>query len=166
MWFTEDPWPPVLILALAALVFGLAWKFNRRHLYLLSALGCMGLGLAVLIVEEMIVTPTEEVEARVNELVDAVTKGENAKVLDFLAGDTNGLREAIRSQLENIQVQDMRITGLQVTLEPAGDKAESNFRAERNGDLEEVGHSVRADSLEPDLAKSRQNLEDYSSRTA
>lgn len=130
MWFIEDPWPPVLILAVVALVFGLAWNATHRSLYFLSALGCVALGLVVLVVEEMVVTEAEEVEAQVYALAEAVTRGEHEKVLDFLSKDAGSLRAQIGSHMEDIQVEDnLRITDLQVAHESGSSQAKSHFRA-------------------------------------
>lgn len=130
MWFIDDPWPPVLILALLAVVFGLAWNSNRRGWYLLSALACVGLAFVVLVVEEMIITEAEEVEARVHELADLVSREDYEKVLDFLAGDAKDLRAEIGSHIQDVEIEDnLRITDVRVTYEPDTGKAVSHFRA-------------------------------------
>jgi hypothetical protein len=130
MWFTEDPWPPVLILAVLALVFGLAWHANQRPRHLLLAIGCAGLGLVVLIVEEMIVTEAEEVEAQVYALAEAVTREDYEKVLDFLSAEAGPLRAEVGSVIQDVEVEDnLRITDLRVSHKSGSDTAESHFRA-------------------------------------
>jgi hypothetical protein len=140
MWFIEDPWPPILILAVIAMVFGFAWNANHRGLYFLSALGCVALGFVVLVVEELIITESEEVEAEVYALAEAVTKGEQEQVLDFFAGDAGRLRAAIASRMDDIQVEDnLRITGLQVEMQNNGTEAQSDFRANGTVTLKNMG---------------------------
>ena len=132
-WFTEDPWPPVLILAVMALVFGLAWNATRRGVFFLAAVGAVFLGLAVFIGEEMIVTESERVEEQVLALADAVRRGENEKVPAFFASSADDLRKEIAAHVEDVQFEDLRITDLAVTLEPGGTQAQSHFRANGSG---------------------------------
>ncbi len=128
MWFIEDPWPPVLFLGVLAVVFGLAWNATRRKRYLLFALGSVLLGFMTLVVEEMIITEAEQVEARVYALAEAVMQEDVDRVLSFLAADN--LQAEIGSQLPNVEIEDdLRITALEVTHEPGTDTALSHFRA-------------------------------------
>lgn len=130
MWFTEDPWPPVMVLVVLAVVFGLAWNATRRGRYILLALGLVVLAFGVLVVEELVVTQAEEVEARVLALADDVVRGDVEKVLGYFSDEAQSVKSAIGSRLEDVQVEeDLRITDLQVTMDSAGTQAESHFRA-------------------------------------
>lgn len=134
MWFTEDPWPPVMILTVVAVVFGIAWHVNRRGLYFLAAAGAVFLMLVVLVAEEMIETESERVEARVLALTDSVVEGDIENVLSFISDEATALRSIVESQLEHVRIdQDLRITQLAVTMEPNGNKAKSHFRANGKG---------------------------------
>lgn len=133
MWFTEDPWPPLLILSLFAIVFGIAWNATRRGLYLLITIGLVALGGLVFIVEELIQTESERVEERVYALAEAVKEGTPEKVVEYISSEAKSLREYIRGRMEDVDVdEDLRITDLQVTLDEAG-KAKSHFRANGTG---------------------------------
>ena len=106
MWFTEDPWPPILMLALCAIVFGIAWNATRRGLYLLVTLGIVGLAGLVFVVEQLILTEGEQVEAQVHELAAAVVEGDSRLVISFIATDAKGLRELIASRIEDVDIDE------------------------------------------------------------
>lgn len=133
-WFTEDPWPAVMILAVLGLVFGIAWYSTRRGVHFLLAIGMVVLGLVVLLAEQMIVTEAEDVEARVLELGDAVVEGNPETVMGFFGAGTESLQSTINTNLKIVDVREgLRITDLEVTLEPGASEAESHFRA--NGEV-------------------------------
>ncbi len=138
IWFTEDPWPPILILALLAIVYGIAWNATHRGLYLLTTIGLIGLGFVVLIAEELIETESEKVEAQVHALADAVKEGDPETVIAFISTEAGGLRQLIGSRIQDVDVaDDLRITDLQVTLESSAEKAKSHFRANGTGTLKQ-----------------------------
>ncbi|MCA9070509.1 MAG: hypothetical protein KDA84_16370, partial [Planctomycetaceae bacterium] len=125
MWFTEDPWPPLMILAVLAIVFGIAWNATRRGMYFVLAFGMVAAGVLVLIAEEMIVTESEEVEARVSALGDAVVDGTPEPILSFFAKGTEGLQSTIANNLKIVDVRPgLRITDMEIQHEPGTNKAE------------------------------------------
>ncbi len=133
MWFTEDPWPPVLILAVFAVVFGLAWNATRRKVFLLLAAGMLFLGFAVFVGEEMIETESEKVQSRVLALADAVRHGEKEQVQGYFAADAQSLRQQVAAHVDDIQFEELRITGLKVEVNPEGTQAQSDFHANGSG---------------------------------
>ena len=142
MWFTEDPWPPVMVLGVVAVVFGIAWHATRRGMYFLAAAGSVLLMLVVLIAEEMIVTDAEQVEARVLALTDDVVKGDIEKVLSYISDDAGGLKSDVESRLEHVKIDEgLRITDLAVTMQPGGLQAKSHFRANGAGSYKSLSHN-------------------------
>jgi hypothetical protein len=136
MWFTEDPWPPLMILALLAIVFGIAWNATHRGLYLFITAGLIALGGLVFIVEELIETKSEQVEARVYALANAVVDGDPAKVISFISPEAKGLREEIGSGMEEVDVDEgLRITDVEVTMDDSATQAKTHFRANGMGTL-------------------------------
>lgn len=133
-WFTEDPWPPLIIFVVLAFVFGIAWYSTRRGVYFVTAIAMVVLGLVLLVVEEAIVTQAEEVEARVLALADAVVEGKPETVLSFFAAGTDDLQSTIATNLKQVDVRPgLRITDLDVTHEPEARDAQAHFRA--NGEV-------------------------------
>ncbi len=154
MWFTEDPWPPVLILIVLAVVMGIAWNATRRGKYILFGFGAVVMGLGVLVVEDMIITPGEELEAQVLALADAVKRGDTPTVLEFFKSEA--LKSTVGSQLENITIEgDLPITDLEVQVDDKAITAVSHFRANT---------SARWKKAPPVSGPSRWNL--YWERTA
>ena len=68
MWFTENPWPPMLIAALAAVVFLMMWSSNRRGLHFVLAVACLLAAAGIYLLERLIVTDGERLQQRVVQL--------------------------------------------------------------------------------------------------
>jgi hypothetical protein len=65
MWFTETPWPPFIILSIISAGFFSLWYAQRRPRQLQASIAFLALGGLVIIVEQLIVTESERVEANV-----------------------------------------------------------------------------------------------------
>ena len=77
MWFTENPWPPMLIAALAAVVFLMMWSGNRRGLHFVLAVACLLAAAGIYLLERLIVTDGEANDASqlVAYLPDVLSRG-------------------------------------------------------------------------------------------
>ena len=64
MWFTETPWPPIILLSVIGVLFYLGWVSQRRAGFLVGAALCIALCGVVWLIEKQIVTERELVEQR------------------------------------------------------------------------------------------------------
>lgn len=130
MWFTENPWPPVIILALIACGMVAAWSSQKRAAWLAGAvvllIGCVG----IFVLEEAIVTEGERVEANVRDLAWSFQKKDRDKVLGFFSPQAADLRGVIKEALDSVDVKDdLDIKDMEVRVYGGGAQALSHFRA-------------------------------------
>lgn len=144
MWLTENPWPPVVLLAVAAV--GCLWMFQdrRQSWWMVGAIACIALAGGVLVFERSIVTPREQIEQHILEMARAVEDRNEQQVLDFISMRAQELRNQVRLGLLTVQkVENLRVTDTSVTMLAAGSRARLHFRA--NGSFTvrgfgDVGH--------------------------
>jgi hypothetical protein len=130
MWLTETPWPPIIALLVAAVVFGFLWSRTRRRPLAILALVCLVLVPAAYFVEQAVVTPAEEVEQHVRELRDSVVAGDVERTLSFFAASAEAERGAVQAGMKLVDVKDdLRITDLSVKTVGEDTQAVTHFRA-------------------------------------
>lgn len=129
MWLTETPWPPSILVAILTTIT-LLWGYNRGQRGPLIAGGLLLLLIpAIFVVERLIITPGEEVEALVHELRDAVAARDVDQTLSYFSPQLLPERAAIRAGMQMGYVKpDVSITDLSVSVSQ-NSTAESHFRA-------------------------------------
>ena len=129
MWFTENPWPPMLLAVLGSLVcFGL-WNSNRRNLYLMSAFVFLGIAGAVYVVERAIVTDSEKLQAEVVQLCNQFRKRDPA-TLDHFSLNATDLRFLCKTAMETVEIHDdLRLTDFHTRFTGQNSQASVHFRA-------------------------------------
>jgi hypothetical protein len=129
MWFTEDPWPPMLACGLGALLAVAFWSSTKRAIHLLVAAGLLVLGGVFYVVEQVIVTPGEQIERQVVELCDQFRRKDPA-TLDHFSNTAPELKLLCQTAMALVEIEDdLRITDLQTTLSNADSRAVCRFRA-------------------------------------
>ena len=130
MWFTETPWPPILICSVIAILFAVVWYAKQRAVFLLGVPVMLVCGVAIYFVEQSIVTEAELVEAAVLDLAETVERGDTEETLSFISANATALRLVIGTALTLVTVEDdLRITDLNVTMMAQNSRAKSHFRA-------------------------------------
>lgn len=138
MWFTEDPWPPMLACGLGALLAVAFWSSSRRAVHLLVALGLLLFGGVLYLVEQAIVTPGEQVEAQVVQLCDQFRRKDPA-TLDHFSATAPELKLMCQAAMALVEIDDdLRLTDFQTRLTNADSRAVCHFRA--NAGLSVLGH--------------------------
>ena len=129
MWFTENAWPPMLLAGLGSLVcFGL-WNSDRRNLYLISAIVCLGIVGVVYAVERAIVTDGEKVQGDVAQLCDQFRKRDPA-ALDHFSANAPELKALCKRAMEAVEIRDdLRLTDFHTKFTSQNSRASVHFRA-------------------------------------
>ncbi|MFN0051382.1 MAG: hypothetical protein ACKV0T_04280 [Planctomycetales bacterium] len=141
MWFTENPWPPILILGIVACVCLGSWYSHRKLLLLIGALVTIIAAVATYYVERAIITDGEQVEANVRSLTAAFQRKDRTATLAFISPNSTEWRDVVTSALEWVDVDpDLDVKDLQVTLYGENSQALSHFRA--NGTVKFKGFSA------------------------
>ncbi|HEY0981321.1 MULTISPECIES: hypothetical protein [unclassified Schlesneria] len=129
MWFTENAWPPMLICAVAGIVFLGLWNSDRRSLYLVLALVSLGMIGVVYGVERMIVTDGEKLQLQVVDLCNQFRRRDPA-ALDHFAASAPGLRLLCQEAMALVEVgDDLRLTDFKTTLTNQNSRGRVHFRA-------------------------------------
>jgi hypothetical protein len=129
MWFTENPWPPMLLASLGALIFLGVWNSDRRSLYFVLALVCLGLTGVFYAVERAIVTDGEKLQAQVVQLCDQFRKRDPA-TLDHFSSTAPDLKSLCKMAMEAVEIgNDLRLTDFQTKFTGQNSRATVHFRA-------------------------------------
>ncbi len=115
-WFTETPWPPIIILAIAAGACLAAWASQKRGLWLVTGLLAVVAIFAVYIFERSIVTEAERVEMSIRSLAAAFQRKDRDATLSFFSLQAPELRTQAEQGLSmvsfpnGIDIKDTRVT--------------------------------------------------------
>jgi hypothetical protein len=144
MWFTENPWPPIVILVVAAIGCVWMWQDRRNSWWLTGAIACIALSGGVLVFERSTLTPREQIEQHILDMARAFQDRDEQKVLDFVSVQAGEVRSQVRLGFATVEeVENLRITDTSVTMLAPGSRAKLHFRA--NGTIRlrvfgDIGH--------------------------
>jgi hypothetical protein len=141
MWFTDTPWPPILICVVIGVILFLVWSSNKSGMLLLGAAGMIVVAGMIFVVEQLIITEAERVEANVYALAAAVEADDVERTLSFFSKRAGSGRSKIAIAMSLYDISDdMRITDLQVEITAANSIGISRFRA--NGTVTGKGSGI------------------------
>lgn len=130
MWFTEDPWPPILLLCVAAIVLVGIWSSRQRAIWLAGAGACLLAAVGVYFIERAVVTDRERVMEKIFQLADAFTKGNRQTTLSFFSRSQPDLRDLASRALELVVVDgEVSIKDVAITIYNENSQADAVFRA-------------------------------------
>lgn len=139
MWFTETPWPPILICTALAVVLIAAWSADRRATYLAGVVCLLAAACAIFAVERFIVTDAERIEASVYGITSAFQQGELDETLDFISPKAPKIRDLVTMAMRMYDVHDdLRIRDLRVAMKSENSRGIATFRA--NATVSTAGH--------------------------
>src|SRR3974390_385949 len=101
-WFTENPWPPIFILGIAACAMLAVWSAQKRGIWLMGTLTALIAAVAVFVVERAIVTEGERVEKKVLELTAAFQSRDKDRLLSFFSVQAPEWRLMAQTALERV----------------------------------------------------------------
>jgi hypothetical protein len=142
MWFTETPWPPILILSVFGVLLFLGWMSQRKTGFLAGVALCVALSGIVFVVERQIVTEQEKVEQRLLDFTAAFQRdslkrgvlnavvggGPELESLKFIQGDE--VHKLATAALDLVDIQDdVRISDVRTRMTNQDSRAITQFRA-------------------------------------
>lgn len=144
MWFTETPWPPILICSVLAALLIAGWSANRRGSYLAGVLALVVLSGAIYVAELKIVTDAEQIEEAVYGITSAFQQGDVDKTLEYVSAKAHFWRESIPYASRLVKIDDdLRVTDVYVTMKANGSRGISHFRANATVDVGGAGNRGR-----------------------
>ena len=140
MWFTEDAWSPIVVIAVATIICLIAWSSTQRPRYLTGVGILIFAALMTYFVEQVIVTDSEKVETELTDLIDtfivesqAISKLDQTQVIEcerFFSEQNTIDKARVRAALVVARVEnDTRITDVQTRLTNENTRAITHFRA-------------------------------------
>ncbi|QDT47868.1 hypothetical protein Pan258_19070 [Symmachiella dynata] len=130
MWFTDNPWPPIVLFACLAVVFFAIWTSKRRNILLVAAAAMLVLGGATYVLEKSIVTDEELVERELLQMTDAFHQHDIDGTLEFISVQAEPIRGYVRQAGDLLtEIHTLRITDVDVELLAEGSRAKTHFRA-------------------------------------
>jgi hypothetical protein len=148
MWFTETPWPPIIVCVVLGTLSGIAWHSQRRPLYLWGIPLCLVLSGAVYGLEKIIITERERVEIELHHLVDAFVEecetpkdvwqrmgmaagiGLESKTLSYISPKAENVRRSAVGALMFVsRIDYLRITDVSTEMKASDSRALTHFRA-------------------------------------
>src|SRR5262245_41333091 len=129
-WFTENPWPLIVLLGIAAGIMTAVWSSQKRALWLLGALAAVLAAVALFFVERSIVTEGERVEKAIIELVAAFVREDKDVVLSYFSVQAPELRDTALRGMELVDFpHGIDVKDVSVRLSNENSRAVSRFRA-------------------------------------
>ena len=141
MWFTETPWPPILLFVCGAVVLGILWSQAQRMAYLAGIAGLLLLSGGTYAVERMIVTDREQLEFSTVDIVRQFQLNNRDATLAYISESPQAmtLRALAAAAIDNVDVtSDVHVTDIQVTMQAEGTRGSVHFRV--NGTISLKGH--------------------------
>lgn len=143
MWFTENPWPPMLLCGIGLLIGLGMWASSQRVLHLGISLLSLLLAGAIFFIEQAIVTPAEVVEQNVVRLCDEFRRKQPV-ALDYFSPTAPDLRQMAAGAMEMVTIgDDLSVTDFQTTITNQGSRAQCHFRANATISLAGAGNVGR-----------------------
>lgn len=129
MWFTENPWPPMLIAGLAALICVALWNTDRNARYLVGAIICLLLTGGLYGVERAVVTEGEQLQGDVSQMCDQFRK-QQPETLDHFSDSAAEYRTLCETAMKMVKIgDDLRLTDFHTTFTNNRSRANVHFRA-------------------------------------
>lgn len=142
MWFTEDAWSPIILCAVIAAIFFIAFMTTQRARFLMALPLLLLAAITIYFVEIAIVTDTEQVEKNLHDLIDTFVVESNqfgvgsaeipeqVRCQSFFAENNTTDRTRVVAALMFVRVEgDIRVTDVKIQLTNQETMAVTHFRA-------------------------------------
>lgn len=142
MWFTEDAWSPIILCAVIAAIFFVAFMTTQRPRFLVALPLLLLAAITIYFAEAAIVTDREKVESNLLDLVStfveeshqfgvgSAQKPDQVRCQSFFAENNTVDRTRVVAALMFVRVEDdIRVTDVKVKLTNNDTMAVTHFRA-------------------------------------
>ena len=129
MWFTENPWPPMIISGLCGLISLVIWNARRQHKLLYLACVFFASTGAIYAMERSIVTEGERLQADVVQMCDQFRR-RDPRTLDHFADSATEWKATCKLAMEMVEIRDdLHLTDFRTSVTDLGRVGKVHFRA-------------------------------------
>jgi low affinity Fe/Cu permease len=151
MWLFDTPIYIVLIGIVVGVFVGIAWSASGRKELLYALIGVAVLTVAMLIVERVVITDQEAIQATLAEIARDVQANDMKRVIGHIAIGSPSLVQKAQNEMPNYEFTECRVTkihktDLDASAEPRSAIVEFNVRFDgkfKQGGVEVHGPGVR-----------------------
>ena len=129
MWYGDTIWPTLVALGTVAAITGILWWDYRKPAFLALALLCIPAAVTAVVVERRIVTPREQVTARLEKLIHDFERQDEDAVVEAVSRRSPEIRSLAARAVNKVTIADVRLTDINV--EVSGEdvlRARTHFR--------------------------------------
>ena len=141
-WFTENPWPPIIILGIVAVACLAVWSSQKRGAWLIAGVVAIAAAAVLYFVARSIETEGERVAHEIHALVNAFIKKDRDRTLAFFSPQAADLRTKCEAALAWVDFPNgLDIKDVGVTMSNDNTQAVSRFRANGTVSVKGTGAS-------------------------
>lgn len=141
MWIVEAVSIPLIVCITLALFLMAAWTATGRSGYLFAGLSMPVLCLAILLIDGLVMTDSEQVQQSVYDLAESFEQGDQETLLNSISIQSPEIRTMAELALQYVKLEgNLRVTDLRIELKSGNSRASTHFRA--NGSIAFRGRSV------------------------
>lgn len=140
MWFTEDALTPCALLGAAGLITLLSGLNSSSRLRVILGILLIAVGGSAFLIDQMVVTDREQIEVRIQSLVDDF-RHKRAGTVDYFSPTAPALKAAVVAGMALVTVEDQpRLTDFDIQITNQGSRATSHFRANATLSVKTLGN--------------------------
>ena len=117
-WLVEDPTLVVIVAAVFAAGFLVAFLKTGRGLYLVWLGGVALIALVLVLIERYVVTDRELIEETLLGAAAALEANDVAATLEYLSPTAEPLRSEVRRRMPSLKIEEARIADLRIEFSP------------------------------------------------
>jgi len=130
MWFTDNPWPPILICLVAGVFIAVYANSTGKNKAFLVAFAFWIACPVIYAIEKSIITKRETIEQDIYDLAAEFGEGNEPAVIDHISDSASKYRNMVRTGMTKFKVSPtVRITDITVEMQEEGTQALVHFRA-------------------------------------
>ena len=109
-WITDNPIPLLILGLIAQVILGVILWTTGRGWAMVAMIVLAVTNVALLVAEYVMISPTEEVTARLHEMANTLATNESDQVLECIVPEAAQLRNEIAMQLRRVKINEAVVT--------------------------------------------------------
>ncbi|MBS0261531.1 MAG: nuclear transport factor 2 family protein [Planctomycetes bacterium] len=148
-WFTENPWPVIVILGLVGGACVASWTSNRRASWLAGGIAALLVAIGLYFYADSVVTEGERIEQDIRALTKAFTNKERERTLGFFSAGAGELKSRCETAMAWVEFPNgLDVKDVSVTVTNDNSRAVSRFRANGRVSVKGAGETHAASRWE------------------